>query len=116
MLLSSLLVFVAACSGSSSLSRKEACMTIAREWQDFFSASGNFADSANAFSLALGVLKLRVDEELQKDLTNTLDLIDKVDSTITTNSALFSLVEPKHLEAEISLKSKCLAEGIKLDP
>ena len=103
---------LSACGGTSTLSRKDACVTLAKELQTFFNSNASFKDGAAALSLGLGVLKLDLDEELKKDITDYQDLIDKVDYTTTTNEAFQALVEQKHVDALNGMKSKCSAEGI----
>lgn len=114
-LIASSMIILSSCSSTSSLSRKDACITLAKELQSFYNSPGSFADGANALSLGLQILQTDVDEELQKDLIVYLDLIEKVDSTITTNAAFQALVEQKHVDALNGFKAKCLAEGIKID-
>ena len=108
----SLMGLLSACGGSSTLSRKEACVAISKELQTFFNTPASFADSANALSLGLGVLILDLDEELKKDVIDYKDLTDKVDYTTTTNDEFLALVEQKHVDALKGMKSKCSAEGI----
>jgi hypothetical protein len=103
---------LSSCGGVSTLSRQEACVAIAKELQNFFNTPSSFADSANALSLGLGVLKINLDEEIGKDVTDYQDLVDKVDYTTRTNDDFLALVEQKHVDALNGLKSKCSAEGI----
>lgn len=103
---------LSACGGTSTLSRKDACVTLSKELQTFFNSNASFKDSAVALSLGLGVIKLDLDEELKKDVADYQDLIDKVDYTTTTNEAFKALVEQKHVDALNGMKSKCSAEGI----
>jgi hypothetical protein len=105
---------LSACGGTSTLSRKDACVTLSKELQTFFNSTASFKDGSVSLSLGLGVLKLDLDEELKKDVTDYQDLIDKVDYTTTTNEAFQALVEQKHVDALNGMKSKCSAEGISI--
>jgi len=110
----SLMGLLSACGGTSTLSRKDACVTLSKELQTFFNSTASFKDASVSLSLGLGVLKLDLDEELKKDVTDYQDLIDKVDYTTTTNEAFQALVEQKHVDALNGMKSKCSAEGISI--
>jgi hypothetical protein len=110
----SLMGLLSACGGTSTLSRKDACVTLSKELQTFFNSTASFKDGSVSLSLGLGVLKLDLDEELKKDVTDYQDLIDKVDYTTTTNEAFQALVEQKHVDALNGMKSKCSAEGISI--
>jgi len=110
----SLMGLLSACGGTSTLSRKDACVTLSKELQTFFNSTASFKDGSVSLSLGLGVLNLDLDEELKKDVTDYQDLIDKVDYTTTTNEAFQALVEQKHVDALNGMKSKCSAEGISI--
>lgn len=94
------------------VSRKETCGEAAKEFQAYFESDASFADSARALALGLTIVSSDAESDLAKHLDIYIDLMQKVDSSVKTNSAFQALVEPRHATAAVEFFAMCEAEGI----
>lgn len=93
----------------------ESCIQIAREFQTFFQSDASFANSARSLALGLTIASSEAEDVLATPLATYIDLMQKVDSSVTTNEDFQALVEDKHGIARDVVFSICEREGIKIN-
>ncbi len=96
-------------------SLRDSCLQVAKEFQIFFQSDANFADSARGLALGLTIVSADAEELLAKNLDTFVELLRKVNSTVTTNSAFLALAQDKHIVARDHVFRICKGEGIQIN-